>query len=408
MTEPTTSARARTQASERGAVLLHISIALLAIMGFTSLVLDYGIFWVARRQAQNAADAGALAAALSLAFESFDDFSPTGPAYKNAVAAATANRVWGEAPAATPVFPCQGLPEQRCAQVDVFRDSLHGNALPTFFAQLVGISAQNVRASAEARALQANATDCLRPWAIADKWNESDPGGWTDSSVFDLGPASADVYDPPTTCAAGDRPCSATAGTGFQVSSDYGRRLTLTFALAGPPPPGQPTGMPAGWFLPLALAAAYETSIKSCVGTTYRIGETVNIDVGLLDPGSKGGPTIAAAYTDPDSLRSLDPTAYWDASAFGGKGAVISTVYGPNQSPRIVPVAVINHADYLAAWPTYPSTVQIQNIVGFFVENVAVGVGLTGYLTALPGRYLTGTPTVDQSQAFLMNIALVR
>ena len=45
-------------ASERGAVLIQTAIAALVLVGFGTFVVDYGVLWVARHQAQNAADAG--------------------------------------------------------------------------------------------------------------------------------------------------------------------------------------------------------------------------------------------------------------------------------------------------------------------------------------------------------------
>jgi len=52
--------------SERGAVTIHVAIALVALLMFSGMTIDYGVMWVARRQAQNAADAGALAGASTL------------------------------------------------------------------------------------------------------------------------------------------------------------------------------------------------------------------------------------------------------------------------------------------------------------------------------------------------------
>ena len=48
-----------TLASERGAVIVHVAIALVGLMAFSAFVIDYGVMWAARRQAQNSADAGA-------------------------------------------------------------------------------------------------------------------------------------------------------------------------------------------------------------------------------------------------------------------------------------------------------------------------------------------------------------
>ncbi|MGH9197813.1 MAG: pilus assembly protein TadG-related protein, partial [Acidimicrobiia bacterium] len=46
---------------------------LLAVTAFSAFVVDYGVLWVGRRQAQNAADAAARAGAVSLAFDDATD-----------------------------------------------------------------------------------------------------------------------------------------------------------------------------------------------------------------------------------------------------------------------------------------------------------------------------------------------
>src|SRR5678815_5374183 len=84
--------------SERGVSLIHVALLLLVMMGFSMFVTDYGVLWLARGQAQNAADAGAVAAAISLAFDNATDFSTTGPAYNAGTNAATTNLVFGTAP----------------------------------------------------------------------------------------------------------------------------------------------------------------------------------------------------------------------------------------------------------------------------------------------------------------------
>src|SRR5262245_28680538 len=79
MVEGREQAMTRNQGSrERGAVLLHVAVAMLGLLAFCALVVDYGIFWAARRQAQNSADAGALAGAMGLAYDDPTDFSDTG------------------------------------------------------------------------------------------------------------------------------------------------------------------------------------------------------------------------------------------------------------------------------------------------------------------------------------------
>ena len=41
---------------ERGAIIIHVAFALLALLGFSAFVIDMGVMWVSRGQAQNAAD----------------------------------------------------------------------------------------------------------------------------------------------------------------------------------------------------------------------------------------------------------------------------------------------------------------------------------------------------------------
>src|SRR5437762_12197199 len=54
---------------ERGAILIQVAISILSLTAFSAFVVDYGVFWVARNQAQTAADAGALAGAVALAYD---------------------------------------------------------------------------------------------------------------------------------------------------------------------------------------------------------------------------------------------------------------------------------------------------------------------------------------------------
>src|SRR5262245_65939135 len=103
-----TNNRLRLAGDERGAILVHVALAMLALIALSAFTIDYGAFWVARRQAQNSADAAALAGALSLAFDDPDDLPRA-----QAAAAETgkANVVLGAAPSIIPatdvlLVPC--------------------------------------------------------------------------------------------------------------------------------------------------------------------------------------------------------------------------------------------------------------------------------------------------------------
>src|SRR5215217_8324156 len=128
--------------AQRGAVLVNAAIAMIGLFSFSALVIDYGILWSARRQAQNAADAGAMAAAVSLAYVDFDN-QPL--ARTAAINTARANFVWGTVPdivdSDVTFPPCPpgspGAGANACVRVDVFRNQrAGGNPLPTIFGHL--------------------------------------------------------------------------------------------------------------------------------------------------------------------------------------------------------------------------------------------------------------------------------
>src|SRR5262245_10653135 len=136
MRSPHTSASSRrtlastapsTRRRERGAVLVQMAIAMVGLISFSALVIDYGVLWAARRQAQNAADAGAMAAAVSLGYV---DFGNQALARTAAINTARANFIWGAVPDITdadvtfpPCPPGSPIPSSNaCVRVDVFRN----------------------------------------------------------------------------------------------------------------------------------------------------------------------------------------------------------------------------------------------------------------------------------------------
>ena len=163
---------------EHGSILIPTAIALLGLLTFTAFTIDNGVILSSRREAQNAADAGALAAALYLAW---DDISDQPGAQATGVAAAQLHQVWDSQPDVTladvtfpPCPPGAPGPADICVRVDVFRNQrAGGNPLPAFFASLAGVTNQGVRATATAQVLFGRgATDCLLPFAIPDRWFE--------------------------------------------------------------------------------------------------------------------------------------------------------------------------------------------------------------------------------------------
>jgi Flp pilus assembly protein TadG len=420
---------------ERGAVLVHVAVTLVGLVSFSALTVDYGVLWTSRRQAQNSADAGALAGAIALAFDNPTDKSATGPASRNAFAATQANLVFGAAPSVTPTtdITFNTCPDgtDTCVQVRVYRTAARGSALPSFFAQLIGITSQDIQAYAEAQVLHGNATECMRPFAVLDKWDEFDMAtnpntpeseylnglldpDWGTTSTFDKypknpsAPSEADYYEAPALCPAGTTSCAT--GTGYRLFDDYGN--AIDYGTEVKLHTGAQDQTSSGWFMPVRLtptasgAADYCSAIKQCTGQLNFIGQTITTEGGAMV-----GPTEQCLFTDPDSLYNRDPTARWEPHYYGtGKGAVVSSAFGPNQSPRIVPMPVINPDEFFATDPNGHTSVTIRNILGFFVERQEGQGGHTvtvGRLVNVPGL-TTGGNTVDETSSFIKTIQLIR
>jgi Flp pilus assembly protein TadG len=393
--------------SERGAIVVQVGVAILVLSAFLMLVVDYGVLWVSRHQAQNAADSGALAGAIALAFDDFDDHADTGPAKQAARSFALVNNVWGEDPdvdMATDVrfysddpsaFPAD-CADDSCVRVDVYRNQARGNALPTIFGWLVGLSSQGVRATATAQAAFANASECLKPWAIADKWAENNPtpgSEWTPESTFDPTGPNPDVYIPPS----GSGP-----GTSFVIEGDLGTELVLKV--------GNPNdAINPGWFQAVDLssdeenggAATYEDAIRGCVKKVWAIGDDIP-----KENGNMVGPTRHGT----EDLIDLDPDARWDGEK------VVNSCVGPpytcsvpgfTHSPRIVAIPVFDLQLYMDTGGPGNGTVHIVNILGFFVDRMD-GKDVVGYLATKPDLKVKGAGSVAPTASFIKAIQLVR
>jgi hypothetical protein len=167
-------------------MLIQVSVAMLASISMTAWTFDYGVLWLARSQAQTAADAAALAAAIWLGY---DDKNNLVAMDDVAIAAASANPVWSRPATIEPddvdVIPCPGgAPEDVCIRAEVFRTAARGTQnsngvttggpIETLLSGLFGVLDQDIQASAVARVRSTSGTanNCLAPFAIPDRWYE--------------------------------------------------------------------------------------------------------------------------------------------------------------------------------------------------------------------------------------------
>jgi hypothetical protein len=392
---------------QSGAMLIQVAISILMLMGFAVFVVDYGVVWLSRGQAQNSADAGALAGAVARRWD--DKANPpatNGVAWSSAVQAASANAVWGsvgETPqrwVPQPSWTCPpGWEGFRCTRVDVYRNGEFGSTtLPVFFGPLLNVLDQGVRATATAVVASGGTVKCLKPWITPDRWPEGEP-----VSSY-IGPYYA-------------------GHTGYNVETDIGLQLVLK--------EGEPGGMSSGWTGTISLpnppgTPEYEANIAGCNPTVVGIATEEETCPEVDEPdgcvrvrtGVQQGQTVHGLET----LLAPDATGYWDTSTNKPAGGCVAAGDCPGGvTPRLVPMAVFDPSVFDSSNCSGVGCItKVVNIIGFYLEGICEDtvldpgndcgkfpkkavVGRIAEYTALS----FGTP-VEDSAAFLQFIVLVR
>ena len=349
---------------ERGMSFVFVGLGFMAFVAASTLAIDVGMFMTARSQAQNAADAGALAGATALAFNDFDDRSPGGPAVQSAVNTALANTVIGSAPSATPAdvsFPAGPTGNNR-VKVNVYRTGARSNAIPTLIGPLFSVPTVDIAATATAEASPANAMTCVKPFAIPDRWIENKNPPWTTGSTFDRYDnkgnvlPNADVYIP----------AGQPGYSGYNPTRDKGTLLTLRAGTGNNIEPS----MYFSWAMPNNTGADdYEVNISGCNTTVVHWGDPMT-----QEPGDMTGPTNHGI----DELIAKDPNAYWDTA----KNEVHTSM---NPSPRVFPIPLYD-PDYYQSGKVNGrnATLKVANWIGFFVV-ARNGNQVTGRITPILG-----------------------
>jgi len=333
---------------ERGMSILYITAGFMAFFAATMLAIDVGMLTTARSQAQNAADAGALAGAIALALDDFDDRSASGPAVQAAVNAAVDNTVIGESVAVEPsdvAFPVAPSGEANRVRVTVYRTAARSNPLSTFISAVFGVDTVDMMAAATAEAAPANAMTCVRPFTIPDRWKENNvpPNDTFDryDNKGDVMP-DADEYLPGSEYsydAAGDD-----KGTQVTLRAGTGDNIAPTFYYSWSMP-GNNGEIGADW---------YEENIRECNQTLIGTGSIMT-----QEPGNMVGPTTQGI----DDLIAQDPTAYWDDD-----DEMVKSPLG--RSPRAFPIPLYDPDVFQSGKMTgRTATLTVAGWIGFFVEG---------------------------------------
>jgi Flp pilus assembly protein TadG len=345
---------------ERGMSLVFVCLGFMAMLSATTLAIDIGMFMNSRSQAQNAADAGALAGAVALVYNNYTDRSASGPAVQSAINTARTNKVGGQPVsigAADVTFPNDPAGQPNRVAVQVFRTAARSNPVPTLMGMFFGVNNVDISATATAEASFANAETCMMPFTISDKWTEKGTGPWDPNDTFDPG----DVYiglkpNDPNTNYTGFN-AERDRGVEMILKADNGSKVTASFYNP--------------WDLPGSSGASdYRANIAGCNPAKSQIGDMIT-----PEPGNMVGPTKQGT----DDLVAKDPNAVWNDTC----NCVQHSAFG--KSPRIVIIPVYDPVVF-AAGPQHGKNIalKIANFIGFFIEDMT-GSEVKGRITPVGG-----------------------
>ena len=435
--------------SERGAVIIIVAISLLGLLAFGAFSVDHGIMITSRAQAQNAADAGAMAAALYLAL---DDGTDLAGARAAGIAAAQQNLVWGAAPDVTVAdvtFPPCPLgapgPVDQCVRVAVFRNQARLNPLPVFFASLAGVGDHGVRATATAQVLYGSAPgdgDCIKPFAIPDRWVEQledevgaapfDDDGFNlptypyDEDFTDVWDTD-DTYDayytqpgpnqglplpfvPLDTYDANLHGYRITPDPQAQVPENSNGLQLLMKAANAPPGDGAEGRIAPIWYYPYVIddgcgpgGNCYRDRITGCANADFNPGDIVE-----SEPGAMIGPTTQGV----SMLVAQDPAANWVTTTTlppAGVSYPRGIVEGglAMASPRLAVVPTFDADFFLSGHLTGRTELEVVRFVGIFFMPMAPDDTVVGHIS--PIDFNPGSDNLtDDTSSFLRTVILVR
>jgi Flp pilus assembly protein TadG len=425
------TSRAIPHADDRGAVLIFVAVVLVGLLAMATFVVDFGMFWVARQQAQNAADAAAYGAAIALAQDTSGDRTDAGAAKQTALGIAARNPVWGEPPSVVsgditfPTCPLDGT--DMCVRVAVYRNQARGNPLPTVFGRLVGLTTQDVQAVATAEVRPGNINKCLKPWAVPDRWTDV-TGSPTTFEKYVATPPKGVLLSTPDLFAP---PGAHMTGSGYRLDRDLGTQLTLHQNTT--PPSGLPCTSASnigsnaqcqaqiGNFLPINFTpgcpgSGYLNAIVGCPTTctlpASAVTVALNQDLTYL-PGSQ----VLQTTTGVNTLKALDPDATFNPvtkrvenSCVGG-GGIPYTCSQPGfvESPRIVAVPAYDVSRFDDGRQLSPAHVDIRvtNILSVFIDGMN-GNDVTTHIVAKSGAFDSTKGVVTGGSAFTRTLLIVR
>jgi hypothetical protein len=359
-------------------ILVAVSIA--ALFSFAVIAIDGSIMQTTKTELQNGADAAALAGAMEYAITGGNETLAKDMAVKFAaynMAVETVHTPIDILPADVEIDT-----DQKTVTVTTYRTQDHGDPLRTYFLKIFDIGRLNlvdVRARATAEVFDVCDVQCVKPWAVPDRWDDTsgpNPGKYDTGDPFDdlngnyvrdAGEPYTDkdgngVYTPPE--------FYDPLLTGYNAPGDVGTTITLKV--------GNPNqAIEPGHFFPIDLPPlhkgiapitggdAYREWIRTCAPYNVGPGDSLQIE-----PGNMVGPTSQGMA----DLIAQDPDAYWD-------GTQVVSDFG--RSPRIVLVPFFIP---ISNEGSGRNNVIVSKVGAFFLEEMSGGDVVGRFIkVAFPG-----------------------
>ena len=394
-----------------GSVLVNVSVMMVALAGMSALALDAGMMYVNRTEIQRTADAAALGAAAAVAYDTHDATWSYDSASAAAQRLGAINTVMSQTASLTaadvdqPVCPdwWEGGPftdpHRSCVEVTAYRSLSRSNPVQLLFARIFGLETADVTARAVGQAKRANASRCLMPFVVPDRWLERYPvpGSWDNQSFERYDPAAPTVpladpddYEAPWELAAG-------SGPGLEMPTDLGTQVVIRHGAVG--------SAPRQWhYVPVeipgsAQGISHQANIEGCANALVTIGDRLPVVTSDVE---------AATAAGVQSLIARDPGATWNTAtkAIDGSCVATSTPCGAI-SPRIVTIGLYDPgdvADQNALGGT--ADIVVRNIIALFISS-ADATTLTGYIVRGAGEINPNMPMLLDTSTFLRKIVLV-
>lgn len=356
--------------------MIMVAVSMVMIFAFAALTIDMSLIQLAKNQLQNAADAAALSAAIEYGISNGDQVAAT----NEAIRIAGLNQAIQTKQQAVTITPADvSFPSSNRVHVQTHRTEATGDPVRLYFMRVLSDSNSNLgnmQARATAQLTPVGATNCLKPWVIPDRWNDSNADGLWEPGEY---------YNPNT--------------TGYRVPDDVGKVITLKYSAGGSTPK-------MGWYQPIRFgpvnrggpdctgANCYRNYISGCEPYQVSIGDTMEFEMGnMIGPTQQGW----------GNLYALDPGAYFNTTT----GTIANSAYAV--SPRLIKVALYDPTvgvitGGIGGANKYTVVVKFA----FLFIDAPPGSGSSVPVTARFVRYTTaGEPCPGCSEGFLFTARLV-